>query len=285
MVRRHLPTSGILIGCLWIAFSGVMLFLAALDIFFSALTDDMFRPNPNIPTFFKIFPPYVLIQIPIATAGLIAAVNFLKLKAWGRTALEVTTWVALLAIAGFIISHVTLSVLKPSPYNVWKVIASNVPIASYCYCVLLIIILRYLRGNTIRSAVAGGTKGSPGPRMGTTAPQAENAAFAQSSQSGSMVFKLIPPSGRLVIMKNVLIAVTIVTSFLPIAMIFLRIADISVSYLISICWLFLMTFTITLCRKMKRARLLLLLIPVALGPLLFSMAFMLVLTYGHPFTW
>ena len=283
MVQRRLPASGMLIAGLWIALGGIMLFSSAFGIFASVTMDDRFRANPDMPAFFKIFPPYVLIQMPIAIAGLIAAVSLLKLKAWGRTMLEVTTLIALLAAAGLVLSDISLSALKPSHHDVWKVAASYVPLA--CCCVLFVVMLRYLRGKAIRNAVEGGAQGSP-DLGGAAAPRAEKAVFAQT---GNMVFRAAAQPMRNTGPKTVLIVVTVLTSFVPLAILLRGFPEISVGtpaiYALSFCWIFLMTFTVVLCREMKGIRLLFLLLPVALGPLIWTVALILELTFGHPFTW
>ncbi len=42
-----------------------------------------------------------IIQIGVAIIGLVSGINFLKLKAWSRNAVEILTWVLLLFMVGF----------------------------------------------------------------------------------------------------------------------------------------------------------------------------------------
>ena len=113
---------------------------------------------------FKHFDLLALFQINLAVFIIIASIYFLKLHAWARTALEVVSWLGLTYIVGFgifwltawISASVSMSGGKaPSSeslvFGIFGAVMGVVVIA--VYATPLIVIIKFLRGKTIREAV------------------------------------------------------------------------------------------------------------------------------------
>ena len=97
------PTSITVIGWLSIVIAGLTIISTIIGLAFFILIQQMgagIPPVPEeIPVPFKLsciiyrnFIPLVVAQIAFATFVLIAGIQFLKLRAWARTALEVVCW-------------------------------------------------------------------------------------------------------------------------------------------------------------------------------------------------
>ena len=82
-----------------------MCFSALMALFAFFAIGEMSQAHPQVgeqmPAIFKFFPLLVIIQIGVAITGLVSGINFLKLKTWSRTVLEILTWLLVLFIVGF----------------------------------------------------------------------------------------------------------------------------------------------------------------------------------------
>jgi hypothetical protein len=98
------PTCVTVISWVWIGIGGFMGFSAIMGLFVSL----MFTGNPghNMPGLVRLsqlFAFVAVIQLGMAVLGIIAGINFLKLKAWARNVLEALTWLVLIYIGGFMV--------------------------------------------------------------------------------------------------------------------------------------------------------------------------------------
>jgi len=142
-----------------------MFFSAIMALFSSLMISQMSHGNSemqqNMPVIFKYFPLLAVIQMGVAMAGLVAGINFLKLRAWSRNALEILTWVLLLFLVGFGIYwefgwFSMTSGHGPRGFNVMGAVMGVVIIG--IYGVPLGIMVKYLRGDKIKNAIAGGAE-------------------------------------------------------------------------------------------------------------------------------
>ena len=127
-------------------------------IFFTVMLNVVKKENPDaaFPFFFKIFPLLAVIQIGAGIVGLISGINFLKLKSWSRTVLEILTWLLLIYCIGFGIfwafSWISHNIEEsPSGFTIIGVVMGVMIIC--IYGVPLFIMLKYLRGNKVKTAM------------------------------------------------------------------------------------------------------------------------------------
>lgn len=107
------PAAVSAVGWIYIAVSGLMILSALMSLVMFAVmrkvTGGEFPPmGQGMPEGFKfatfMFKHYGLIafvQLLVAGFGLYSGIEFLRLRAWARTALEVLTWLGLAYIVGF----------------------------------------------------------------------------------------------------------------------------------------------------------------------------------------
>jgi O-antigen ligase len=108
MYQEKRPTCVTVIGWAWIVVAILMCLSAVMALFASSMmlsqiSSEQPDAAKNIPTFFRFFPLLAVMQLCVAIFGIISGINFLKLKAWSRTALEILTWLTLLFVIGFMI--------------------------------------------------------------------------------------------------------------------------------------------------------------------------------------
>ncbi|HEX9625527.1 MAG TPA: hypothetical protein VGA00_01155 [Acidiferrobacterales bacterium] len=112
---------------------------------------------------------WAALQVAVGALAVIAGVYFLKLRPWARNALEALSWLSVLSVVGFgILWHrawtaltanlqVPGVVIDPAQLQLagWIIGA----VAAIIVVVPLVLMIRYLRGSTVRRAIAG-VKGS-----------------------------------------------------------------------------------------------------------------------------
>lgn len=158
MFQEKRPTCVSVIGWVWIILGVLMCFSAAMAILSSIVIGDMAHNDPDTPFIFKIFPLVAVVQIIVAVIGLVSGINFLKLKAWARSILEILTWAMILFVIGFsgfaFFYIYSTSSLQPSfGFGILELIFMIVIIGTYG--VPLGIMLKYLKGEKVRSAMIG----------------------------------------------------------------------------------------------------------------------------------
>jgi len=128
---------------------------------------------PNAPAQFRLmavvfeyFGIIAMLQVAFGVFVIFAGVQFLKLQAWARTALETVSWLGLLYIVGFgifwLISWTSMTTMA-GPGNVQgrapaalQVIGTVMGIVVLSvFAVPTIIVIKVLRGKPIREAVSG----------------------------------------------------------------------------------------------------------------------------------
>jgi len=167
--KTHLqkrPTCVSVIGWAWIII-GVNLFLSCvLGLSAWLMIGAMSETELDRP-FFRILPLICVLLLAMAVSGLVAGVHFLRLKAWARTVLEVLTWLFLVYTTAFIVFWLIGWFAATSGYgprDPGEIIGAVIGvIIAAGYGVPFIIMLKYLRGDTVRNAIAGGRDpvGSP----------------------------------------------------------------------------------------------------------------------------
>lgn len=159
MYQEKRPTSISVIGWAWIVIgslmclSAVMALLVSLTISQAAAQTDT---DHNVPAILGFFPLLALIQMVFAILGIVSGVNFLKMKSWARTTLEILSWLLMVFVAGFgifwIISWIVMTRGKaPAGFGIMGVVMGTVVLA--IYGIPLGIMIKYLRGKKNRSAV------------------------------------------------------------------------------------------------------------------------------------
>lgn len=137
-------------------FSAVMALFASI-MMMSQISAAQPDASQNMPGFFRFFPFLAIIQIGVAIVGIISGVNFLKLKAWARNALEILTWLVLIFVVGFMIFWIATWL--------WGTTSSHTPIGfsimgavmgvaiSAMYGTPFAIMLKFLRGEKVKMAM------------------------------------------------------------------------------------------------------------------------------------
>lgn len=168
------PTCVTVIGWVWVILGGLMCFSAVMGIFASLMMHQMVAADPSMqvemPAIFRIFPLLALGQAGLAILAIVAGIKFLKLQAWARTVLEGLTWFFLTFIVGFGIFWVIMwcSMSSPGSPPGFSIFGAIMGVASLAfYGVPMGIVLWFLRGNTVKQAMAGYTE----PNIGEVPPE------------------------------------------------------------------------------------------------------------------
>jgi len=162
MYQKNRPTCITVIGWVWIILGGILCFSAIMALFGSIMIGNMPQTDPDasqkIPAIFKYLHVFAIGQIGIAILGLISGINFLKLKSWSRSVLEILTWILLLFIAAFggffVYQRMPISSSQSSfGFGIMEIV---IMIAIFgFYGVPLIIMVKYLRGDKVNAAMIG----------------------------------------------------------------------------------------------------------------------------------
>ncbi|HUG18275.1 MAG TPA: hypothetical protein VMM56_04820 [Planctomycetaceae bacterium] len=154
MFQEKRPTCVTVIGWAWIVIGGLASFSAipAFVAWSMGALDD-----PKHPWITKIYPLLVGVQFSVALLGLVAGINFLKLKAWPRAVLEGLTWFLLICLVGFLVfwmySWISITSNHPEPRGFAILGGVMAVFISGLYGVPLCIMLKYLRGSKIKNAI------------------------------------------------------------------------------------------------------------------------------------
>lgn len=169
------PTAMTVIGWLFIIGSAFMILSAGMGLWALSLmrqtTGGRLPPlPPDAPAMFRVMygllPYFWLLgrlQIAFALFVIFAALQFLRRRAWARTALESVTWLGLVFAAGFTLlwaaswvsmaSTVPAQPGAPSPMFFTIVGVVIAVVVAAVWATPLIVILVFLRGRTIREVV------------------------------------------------------------------------------------------------------------------------------------
>lgn len=163
MYLEKRPTCVTVIGWAWIIIGGFMCLSSIMALFGSIMMDEMAHHDPDMPFIFEIFSLLAIVQIGVGVLGLVSGINFLKLKAWSRKVLEGLTWLFLVFIVGFMVfwlfNWVSMT-SGDSPRGFGIMGAAMGVFITGIYGVPLGIMLKYLRGDKIKNAIAGNAEPS-----------------------------------------------------------------------------------------------------------------------------
>ncbi len=161
MFQEKRPTCVTVIGWVWIVLGGLMAFSSVMGLM-SYLMIEQFAQMQGHPEdfmetgIFRYFPFLAVVQFIVAVTGLISGINFLKLKAWARNVLEALTWLLLVFTVGSGVfwEYQWMSIPVEAPDNFQWFGAVMGAVIVLIYTVPLIIMLVYLRGKRVRSAIS-----------------------------------------------------------------------------------------------------------------------------------
>lgn len=157
MYLEKRPTCVTVIGWVWIVLGAMMCMSSAMGyaIWFGNPQLSSVPANANSPDLFlKYFPFLFALQICLGILAISAGIQFLKLKAWARTALEAMTWLLLLYVVGFGIAILFWVFFGNARAPVVMMIFMLTMLV-LVYGLPLVLMLVKLRGKRVRSAIAG----------------------------------------------------------------------------------------------------------------------------------
>lgn len=167
MPTEKRPTSVTVIGWIWSIIGGLNILSGLIGVYNLLASPDAHpqdMPDDGIPIGWLV--PSFLAQIVVGGLCLISAIKFLQLKSWARTVLEGLTWLLLLGIV--VQAYVQFKMMLPdgiegASVTLWVVVVSFTGMIVLFWFSVGMIILKHLRGPTIKNAVAGmsGTAESP----------------------------------------------------------------------------------------------------------------------------
>jgi hypothetical protein len=172
VVKR--PTGITITAWLWIAMGGLMILGAVMGGFAYTMMGKMGpppQPSTEMPSGFAVmysisqyFGVLLLLQSIVAVVAIGAGVSFLRLKQWARTTLEVLSWLAFLYTVGFgifwVYMWISMTGQTPTrgapadPVSFQLMGAVMGVIVTAVFAVPLWIMIRYLRGAEVRTAIA-----------------------------------------------------------------------------------------------------------------------------------
>jgi hypothetical protein len=174
-MKTQRPASVTVIGLISILTAGLSILSAPLGLVMFLLMKPMGGPWTSMPAdapwgfrlMWRMFPYLMVLQTLVAVFALAAGIQFLRLRAWARTAFEVMYWLALIWIVGFGVYWVAtwLSVTStfpeqggpPFPPHFFRVFGAIVgAVVTAFSAVPCGVIIWLLRGSTIRQAMVGG---------------------------------------------------------------------------------------------------------------------------------
>lgn len=163
MYREKRPTCVTVIGWAWIIIGGLMCFSAIMALISSIMMGMGAQDEPDLPLIFRLFPLIAIVQIGFAALGLISGIHFLKLRSWARHALEMLTWLCLLFLLAFMVYWVYEWLSMPSGGSTGFGILGAVMgvVITAIYTIPLGIMLKYLRGETVKNAIRTGLQSTP----------------------------------------------------------------------------------------------------------------------------
>jgi tetratricopeptide (TPR) repeat protein len=101
---------------------------------------EQYIPDKNMTIIARFFMGFSFIVIPFSIFGIVLAINFLKLKPWTRKVLEMLSWLSIILIFGDGI----FAIVRFSSYQLM--------LWDGFFCIPFAIIIKYIRGNTVRNA-------------------------------------------------------------------------------------------------------------------------------------
>ncbi len=117
---------------------------------------------------FRYFTLLVLVQLAVAVVAVVAGIQFLKLRSWARTVLEVIAWLSVIYVIGFgvfwLFMWSTISGQLPqegAPFDSRTFEIFGLVMGAFVtlvFAVSLGITIKYLRGKVVRGAIQHATE-------------------------------------------------------------------------------------------------------------------------------
>ncbi len=117
---------------------------------------------------FRYFTLLVLVQLAVAVVAVVAGIQFLKLRSWARTVLEVISWLSVIYVIGFgvfwLFMWSTISGQLPqegAPFDSRTFEIFGLVMGAFVtlvFAVSLGITIKYLRGKVVRGAIQHATE-------------------------------------------------------------------------------------------------------------------------------
>ena len=156
MYPERRPTCVTVIGWVWIIFGGLMCVATIIGVCGSIMSGDVAEADVNRPFISRT--SLLLYPIPTAVAalGLVAGINFLKLKAWSHHVLEALTClfhVLIAVVMALAVFGLDEMMWRGRPYGL-SIVAAFVGFLITGVCgVPFGIMLEYMRGEEVRNAM------------------------------------------------------------------------------------------------------------------------------------
>lgn len=168
------PTGITVTAWLWIVTGGFTVFGGLLGGFAYSMMGQMGQP-PAFPSdmpggfvlmtaAFQYFGVLLVLQTVVAILAVWAGIALLQLKAWARTAVEALSWLSLVCCVGFGIFWIYLWVsmtgrmpktAAPVDIGMFQMLGAAMgAVVTVAFAVPLWIMIRYLRGTEVRTAIA-----------------------------------------------------------------------------------------------------------------------------------
>lgn len=173
MSQGQRPTAVSVIAWTWIVTGGFAVFSGIMSLLIFAAMPTLpsqFPQAPGMPQdfgfmtgMFRYFGWLVLAQLVLAAVAIVAGIQFLRLRLWARTALEILSWISLIYVMGFGLFWLsTWSTMtghfsqQNAPFDIetFRIAGFAVGIfVTLAFAIPLGIMIKYLRGKVIREAM------------------------------------------------------------------------------------------------------------------------------------
>jgi lysylphosphatidylglycerol synthetase-like protein (DUF2156 family) len=176
MGQAKRPSSVSVIAWTWIITGGFAVFSGIMSLLMLAAMPGLQSELPYAPgmpqdfgfmtSMFRYFGWLVLAQLVLAAVAIVAGIQFLQLRAWSRTALEILSWISLIYVVGFGLFWIsTWSTItgefaqQGAPFDMETFRVAGLAVAIFitlAFAIPLGIMIKYLRGKAIREAMLPG---------------------------------------------------------------------------------------------------------------------------------
>ena len=171
------PTGVSVIAWGWIITGGLMGFSGVMALLALSFMPILIQPEleSQMPagfgpmmSMFRYFTLLVLVQLAVAVVAVVTGIQFLKLRSWARTVLEVISWLSVIYVIGFgvfwLFMWSTISGQLPqegAPFDSRTFEIFGLVMGAFVtlvFAVSLGITIKYLRGKVVRGAIQHATE-------------------------------------------------------------------------------------------------------------------------------
>ena len=147
--RKKRPTCVTAIGWTWIVLGALFVLAAAGDIMARQILSEWTQNKQDVQGVFEFRPLHTIVAVGVSLLTITSGINFLRLRRWSRHVLEVMTWLMLLYV---VCSGVFFLIAEgQDPFDIFY--AVTIIITTSVQGILLIIMLKYLRGSKVKNAM------------------------------------------------------------------------------------------------------------------------------------